>query len=87
LKLTQSAIAAAGDVEMAVSRCGDEASHAPPAPDICLIAFPWYAKLFGGRQSARSIHFLTMLTLDLVSKNSDPMPPGPIPSTDRAAPL
>jgi DMSO/TMAO reductase YedYZ molybdopterin-dependent catalytic subunit/thiosulfate reductase cytochrome b subunit len=23
--------------------------------------FPWYAKLFGGRQSARSIHFLTML--------------------------
>jgi len=25
--------------------------------------FPWYAKLFGGRQSARSIHFLAMLTL------------------------
>ena len=25
--------------------------------------FPWYAKLFGGRQSARSIHFLTMLSL------------------------
>ncbi len=24
--------------------------------------FPWYARLFGGRQSARSIHFLTMLT-------------------------
>jgi DMSO/TMAO reductase YedYZ molybdopterin-dependent catalytic subunit/thiosulfate reductase cytochrome b subunit len=24
--------------------------------------FPWYAKLFGGRQSARSLHFLTMLT-------------------------
>jgi DMSO/TMAO reductase YedYZ molybdopterin-dependent catalytic subunit/thiosulfate reductase cytochrome b subunit len=23
--------------------------------------FPWYAKLFGGRQSGRSIHFLTML--------------------------
>jgi DMSO/TMAO reductase YedYZ molybdopterin-dependent catalytic subunit/thiosulfate reductase cytochrome b subunit len=23
--------------------------------------FPWYAKLFGGRQSARSIHFLNML--------------------------
>jgi sulfoxide reductase catalytic subunit YedY len=23
--------------------------------------FPWYATLFGGRQSARSIHFLTML--------------------------
>jgi methionine sulfoxide reductase catalytic subunit len=23
--------------------------------------FPWYAKLFGGRQSARSLHFLTML--------------------------
>ena len=23
--------------------------------------FPWYAKRFGGRQSARSIHFLTML--------------------------
>ena len=23
--------------------------------------FPWYPKLFGGRQSARSIHFLTML--------------------------
>src|SRR5665213_1192420 len=23
--------------------------------------FPWYAKVFGGRQSARSIHFLTML--------------------------
>ena len=23
--------------------------------------FPWYARLFGGRQSARSIHFLTML--------------------------
>jgi len=23
--------------------------------------FPWYAQLFGGRQSARSIHFLTML--------------------------
>lgn len=23
---------------------------------------PWYAKLFGGRQSARSIHFLTMLS-------------------------
>ncbi len=24
--------------------------------------FPWYAKRFGGRQSARSIHFLTMLS-------------------------
>ena len=24
--------------------------------------FPWYAKIFGGRQSARSIHFLTMLS-------------------------
>jgi DMSO/TMAO reductase YedYZ molybdopterin-dependent catalytic subunit/thiosulfate reductase cytochrome b subunit len=24
--------------------------------------FPWYAKLFGGRQSGRSIHFLTMLS-------------------------
>jgi methionine sulfoxide reductase catalytic subunit len=24
--------------------------------------FPWYAKLFGGRQAARSLHFLTMLT-------------------------
>jgi DMSO/TMAO reductase YedYZ molybdopterin-dependent catalytic subunit/thiosulfate reductase cytochrome b subunit len=24
--------------------------------------FPWYAKLFGGRQSARSVHFLTMLS-------------------------
>ncbi|QHS52313.1 molybdopterin-dependent oxidoreductase [Edaphobacter sp. 12200R-103] len=24
--------------------------------------FPWYAKLFGGRQAARSIHFLTMLS-------------------------
>ena len=24
--------------------------------------FPWYAKLFGGRQSARSIHFLTMFS-------------------------
>src|SRR5665213_226034 len=24
--------------------------------------FPWYAKLFGSRQSARSIHFLTMLS-------------------------
>ena len=24
--------------------------------------FTWYAKLFGGRQSARSIHFLTMLS-------------------------
>ena len=24
--------------------------------------FPWYAKLFGGRQSARSIHFLAMLS-------------------------
>jgi DMSO/TMAO reductase YedYZ molybdopterin-dependent catalytic subunit/thiosulfate reductase cytochrome b subunit len=24
--------------------------------------FPWYARLFGGRQSARSIHFLTMLS-------------------------
>jgi len=24
--------------------------------------FPWYAKVFGGRQSARSIHFLTMLS-------------------------
>lgn len=24
--------------------------------------FPWYAKLFGGRQTARSIHFLTMLS-------------------------
>jgi methionine sulfoxide reductase catalytic subunit len=24
--------------------------------------FHWYAKLFGGRQSARSIHFLTMLS-------------------------
>ena len=24
--------------------------------------FPWYAKAFGGRQSARSIHFLTMLS-------------------------
>ena len=23
--------------------------------------FPWYAKIFGGRQAARSIHFLTML--------------------------
>jgi sulfoxide reductase catalytic subunit YedY len=23
--------------------------------------FPWYARIFGGRQSARSIHFLTML--------------------------
>jgi DMSO/TMAO reductase YedYZ molybdopterin-dependent catalytic subunit/thiosulfate reductase cytochrome b subunit len=23
--------------------------------------FPWYAKVFGGRQTARSIHFLTML--------------------------
>lgn len=24
--------------------------------------FPWYARLFGGRQAARSIHFLTMLS-------------------------
>lgn len=24
--------------------------------------FPWYPKIFGGRQSARSIHFLTMLS-------------------------
>lgn len=24
--------------------------------------FPWYARLFGGRQSARSIHFLTMVS-------------------------
>ncbi|HLK49598.1 MAG TPA: molybdopterin-dependent oxidoreductase [Bryobacteraceae bacterium] len=24
-------------------------------------AFPWYARMFGGRQSARSIHFLNML--------------------------
>ncbi|MES1261019.1 MAG: molybdopterin-dependent oxidoreductase [Acidobacteriota bacterium] len=24
--------------------------------------FPWYARLFGGRQSARSLHFLTMLS-------------------------
>lgn len=24
--------------------------------------FPWYARFFGGRQSARSIHFLTMLS-------------------------
>ena len=24
--------------------------------------FPWYARLFGGRQSARSIHFLSMLS-------------------------
>src|SRR5579884_3902594 len=24
--------------------------------------FPWYVKLFGGRQSARSIHLLTMLS-------------------------
>jgi sulfoxide reductase catalytic subunit YedY len=24
--------------------------------------FPWYARLFGGRQSARSIHFLTMFS-------------------------
>jgi sulfoxide reductase catalytic subunit YedY len=24
--------------------------------------FPWYAKIFGGRQSARSVHFLTMLS-------------------------
>ena len=24
--------------------------------------FPWYARMFGGRQSARSIHFLTMLS-------------------------
>lgn len=24
--------------------------------------FPWYAKIFGGRQAARSIHFLTMLS-------------------------
>ncbi|MGH9466296.1 MAG: molybdopterin-dependent oxidoreductase [Terriglobales bacterium] len=24
--------------------------------------FPWYARVFGGRQSARSIHFLTMLS-------------------------
>jgi sulfoxide reductase catalytic subunit YedY len=24
--------------------------------------FPWYAKVFGGRQSARSIHFVTMLS-------------------------
>lgn len=24
--------------------------------------FPWYARLFGGRQTARSIHFLTMLS-------------------------
>ena len=25
-------------------------------------SFPWYAKLFGGRQAGRSIHFLTMLS-------------------------
>ena len=25
-------------------------------------SFPWYARIFGGRQSARSIHFLTMLS-------------------------
>lgn len=25
-------------------------------------SFPWYARLFGGRQSARSIHFLTMIS-------------------------
>src|SRR5208283_2698183 len=24
--------------------------------------FTWYARIFGGRQSARSIHFLTMLS-------------------------
>jgi DMSO/TMAO reductase YedYZ molybdopterin-dependent catalytic subunit/thiosulfate reductase cytochrome b subunit len=24
--------------------------------------FPWYARIFGGRQSARSIHFITMLS-------------------------
>ena len=24
--------------------------------------FPWYARIFGGRQSARSLHFLTMLS-------------------------
>src|SRR6202167_3914737 len=24
--------------------------------------FPWYARIFGGRQSARSIHFLTMFS-------------------------
>jgi methionine sulfoxide reductase catalytic subunit len=24
--------------------------------------FPWYARIFGGRQSARSVHFLTMLS-------------------------
>ena len=24
--------------------------------------FPWYARVFGGRQSARSIHFLTMFS-------------------------
>ena len=24
--------------------------------------FPWYARMFGGRQSARSIHFLTMIS-------------------------
>lgn len=24
--------------------------------------FPWYARLFGGRQTARSVHFLTMLS-------------------------
>jgi methionine sulfoxide reductase catalytic subunit len=24
--------------------------------------FPWYVRLFGGRQSARSLHFLTMLS-------------------------
>jgi DMSO/TMAO reductase YedYZ molybdopterin-dependent catalytic subunit/thiosulfate reductase cytochrome b subunit len=27
--------------------------------------FPWYARIFGGRQSARSIHFLTMLSFVL----------------------
>jgi thiosulfate reductase cytochrome b subunit len=24
--------------------------------------FPWYARIFGGRQTARSIHFLTMFS-------------------------
>ena len=24
--------------------------------------FPWYSRIFGGRQAARSIHFLTMLS-------------------------
>ena len=26
------------------------------------VRFPWYARIFGGRQSARSIHFLTMFS-------------------------